>query len=343
MADPDFEKTVFVIMPFGEEGTKEREQNDDTYDNIIKKAVKEADLRLVCIRADEIYSPGSVMDDVINYTVRSKYVIADLSDRNENVFYELGIRDSVDGKTILLCKKNQKLPFDLKDMRTVFYSKELVGESSEAIEKIKTYLLTMESSDGVFHSPVKIALRSESTGKPSSPDTKKPSRKTKAERELLPVTKPPNPELHELITLMAKRDGYVEVTMYGWPEGFQYWALYGGSLGVNYSRKLAAIALIEFEVDKSDSCKHVILEMVSSAQHKTGLEHLDIMWLARNRVKGKRKTEEDFCRLARVNLRPRTPDIMSIESVIASSEALTVKIAIHDDSSKAAFKKQLGL
>ena len=158
MSDPDFDKMVFVIMPFGEEGTAEREQNDDTFEHLIAKGVEQADLGLTCVRADDVFESGSINRSMFEYTEQAKYVIADLSDNNPNVFYELGIRHSLNGRTVLLCKKGQELPFDLKDQRTIFYSKSLHRECHKSIQTIAGYLVNMEKAEHDFPSPVQVAL-----------------------------------------------------------------------------------------------------------------------------------------------------------------------------------------
>lgn len=80
-------------MPFGKEGTPEREKYNKLYE-IIKDAVAESKIGFTSKRADDIMKPGSILIDIIHDLDKSKIVIADLSENNPNVMYELGIRHS---------------------------------------------------------------------------------------------------------------------------------------------------------------------------------------------------------------------------------------------------------
>ncbi|MCH7677290.1 hypothetical protein IH879_20400, partial [candidate division KSB1 bacterium] len=119
----EFARTVFVIMPFGD-GT-ESDVHTARFETLIKPAVKEADVDLVCVRADDIERTGSVTDRVIEYLTKSKVVIADLFGLNPNVLYELGVRHAVCRGTVLLApapdEAHKKLPFDLRNFDVILY------------------------------------------------------------------------------------------------------------------------------------------------------------------------------------------------------------------------------
>ena len=151
---PDYDKTCFAIMPIGPADSKIREQSDDTYERIIKSAVKKANVGLTCVRADDINRSGFIMDDIIEHTVKSRFVIADLSNRNSNVFYELGIRHSWTVRTILLAQKREDVPFDISWLRTIFYSKETGDKIEAAVAKLCEFLVEMDGSSPKNDSPV---------------------------------------------------------------------------------------------------------------------------------------------------------------------------------------------
>lgn len=239
MADPDFEKTVFVIMPFGEEGTKEREQNNDTFDNIIKKAVEEAELGLTCIRADEITRSGSIIDDVIRYAARSQFVIADLSNENPNVFYELGIRHSFSDRTILMAQSPNDLPFDVMPQRTIMYSKATLTKGTQAKNKLVIFLREMSDSINLNPSPVKSALGTtrehDSIAVATGADDfagvqrKKPSGRSVE-----------NPLLKKL-ALQLEMQGYHRVDSTRLPKAFVYWVMGGHGNAQVRTKKINAV------------------------------------------------------------------------------------------------------
>jgi len=84
----------FVVMPFGKEGTEARRRFDRVYKYIIKKPIVEAGYD--CIRGDELPGTEDIVDMLKSELVKAALVVADLSDRNANVFYELGFRHAMD-------------------------------------------------------------------------------------------------------------------------------------------------------------------------------------------------------------------------------------------------------
>jgi hypothetical protein len=112
------EDLCFVLMPF-------REELDDIYREIIKPAVVNNGMK--CIRADEIYNVGPIMDDVWEQIQKASIIVAELTGRNPNVFYELGIAHAIKKKAILLTQSIEDIPFDLRHQRCIVYSNTYKG------------------------------------------------------------------------------------------------------------------------------------------------------------------------------------------------------------------------
>jgi hypothetical protein len=111
----------FVVMPFGKEGTETRERFNRTYEYIIKKPICEAGYS--CIRGDEIPGTENIVDMLKSQLVKAALVIADLSDKNANVFYELGFRHALNKPTITISDADELtgLPFNISHYRTISY------------------------------------------------------------------------------------------------------------------------------------------------------------------------------------------------------------------------------
>jgi len=108
----ELKNACFVVMPF--DSLFERE-----YTRVIKPAVESVGLE--CVRGDEIYSEQSIVQDIWKATRTCRVVVAELSGRNPNVMYEVGLAHAL-GKPIVLLTRNQAdVPFDLKALRYVFY------------------------------------------------------------------------------------------------------------------------------------------------------------------------------------------------------------------------------
>lgn len=104
----------FMLMPFNE-------KFDYIY-GVIKKDLN--DNGLICNRADEIAGSKPILNKILTEILKSRYIIADLTNYNPNVFYELGIAHSFkDAQNILLLKqKDSKIPFDLTHLTYIEYT-----------------------------------------------------------------------------------------------------------------------------------------------------------------------------------------------------------------------------
>ena len=108
---------LFVIMPFSEAWSA------GTY-AFIRRTVDrlgapEGALRLY--RADEIAAPGQISQQIKDSITSAHVVIADITDVNPNVMWELGYADGI-GKPIVILNQNPRSsPFDMVDRRQVAY------------------------------------------------------------------------------------------------------------------------------------------------------------------------------------------------------------------------------
>lgn len=107
-----FPETVFVLMPFVEEF-------EDTYIYGIRGAAEK--LGLKCRRADEIEHNKDIVKEVVDNIKRAIFVVAEVTNRNANVFYELGWAHALERDTVLIAKQGVELPFDIAHVNTIFY------------------------------------------------------------------------------------------------------------------------------------------------------------------------------------------------------------------------------
>jgi len=113
-------KTCFVIAPIDKEGSPTRRRSDQVHKHIIEPAAKECGYEEV-VRADGISKPGIITSQVIQRLVDDSLVVADLTDHNPNVFYELAVRHATRKPVILLIEKSQHIPFDVSQNRVIQY------------------------------------------------------------------------------------------------------------------------------------------------------------------------------------------------------------------------------
>lgn len=116
----------------------------EVYDEIYVRVCKKNDIK--CWRVDEISRPGSITRDIVEGILDADIIIADLTDKNPNVFYELGIAHSAGNKTIMTAQSHSDVPFDIASYRVIFYtqtikgSQELFKKLDEAINGLLTVL-----------------------------------------------------------------------------------------------------------------------------------------------------------------------------------------------------------
>jgi len=113
------ENLCFVLMPFGPKWSRK------LFEQHIKPTGNK--LGFDVYRADDIYGVTGIMHDVWIYINRARVVIADLTTRNPNVFYEVGLAHAIGKDVILITQNIADVPFDLQSLRCVVYSLELDG------------------------------------------------------------------------------------------------------------------------------------------------------------------------------------------------------------------------
>ena len=104
--------TCFVVMPFDRLFAS-------LYERVIRPAAEE--LGLHCERGDEIYARPNVVADIWKAIREARVVVAELSGKNPNVLYEIGLAHALGKPIIMLTRNEDDVPFDLKALRYRFY------------------------------------------------------------------------------------------------------------------------------------------------------------------------------------------------------------------------------
>ncbi len=102
-------------MPYGA-------PHDRYYSNIFAPAVVEAGLDPV--RADSMFRSVAIMGDIWRLTREAKVLLADLTGKNANVFYELGLAHAIGKPVVLVANSIDDVPFDLRALRVLIYDKD---------------------------------------------------------------------------------------------------------------------------------------------------------------------------------------------------------------------------
>lgn len=82
------------------------------FENLLRPAVEGAGLNYVCYRSAA--TRGNIVAAIVEALRDAYVVLADLTDQNPNVFYELGVRHAMKNRTILIAQHKRFIPFDLR-------------------------------------------------------------------------------------------------------------------------------------------------------------------------------------------------------------------------------------
>lgn len=117
---------IFVIMPFSE-------PFDTLYREVIRPVAEALNFEIV--RVDELVGPGIIIDDIQRQISQSNAVVAEISSRNPNVFYELGYAHALEKPAVLLARREAsgEVPFDIRGYRAIFYDDTIGGK--KAVER----------------------------------------------------------------------------------------------------------------------------------------------------------------------------------------------------------------
>jgi hypothetical protein len=157
MTAPDKEKQkkpCFVIAPIGSKDSETRKRSDKVLKHLFKKALDE---KYEVIRGDEIDEPGMITSQVLRAVQDAHLVIADLTEHNPNVLYELAVRHAIEKPIIHVIEPRlSKIPFDIGGFRTIEFDLTDPDSIEAAVDKLRKY--AEQAEQGNFgETPIKLA------------------------------------------------------------------------------------------------------------------------------------------------------------------------------------------
>lgn len=152
---PQLEEECFFIAPIGDDDSPERRRSDGVLNFIVKQAAE--DLGLQAVRSDDIAEPGQITLQVVQHVLEAKAAVVDLTYLNANVFYEMAIRHTARLPVALIAEKGTKLPFDIAQMRTIFFDHQDLASAHDCRRQITEHLREA-LENGSVDSPIATTL-----------------------------------------------------------------------------------------------------------------------------------------------------------------------------------------
>ncbi len=166
-------RICMVIMPMSDSISCRTEEWDEVYQLMIEPAFEGLQIEYECHRS--VVKLGNIIAEVLDSLNKADLVIADLTDRNPNVFYELGVRHALRDRTILMTQSLDDVPFDLQQYAILVYDWRIKAGREEFKRKLHELLDLLESDPAKGVSPVRsylgysgypVSARAESSGLP---------------------------------------------------------------------------------------------------------------------------------------------------------------------------------
>lgn len=143
---------AFMVMPFSDEIVRQ------AYEHCVKDVFTSKGIEIR--KADEIFSTNPVYDDIVQEIQNAQIIVVDISGKNANVFYELGIAHILkQTQTIILTHdKHEETPFDIKHFRIITYDNTIEGNSQLKKKLGKTIDYILADYATIFRDEYEIVM-----------------------------------------------------------------------------------------------------------------------------------------------------------------------------------------
>ena len=152
-------KKAFVLVPF-------KPPYESYYRDVFKPALEAASYEVS--RTDDLFTPSPIMTDIQRSIVEADLILCDMSERNPNVFYELGLAHAIGKPAILLAQKEEDIPFDLRHIRVITYDSSIVNWEDRIRQLIISAAQAVETAEKIWPPPLLEAQGNEQEEKNAS-------------------------------------------------------------------------------------------------------------------------------------------------------------------------------
>jgi nucleoside 2-deoxyribosyltransferase len=138
-------KTAFVLTPFHPEF-------DESYGWIVDFF---KDHQYSCTRGDAILADTNILSHILSEMLAAEIVVANISGRNPNVFYELGIAHALGKKVVIISRSKDDITFDLASTQIAIYK-----DKDSLIESLNKWLISILHERANTQTPIQTKTTS---------------------------------------------------------------------------------------------------------------------------------------------------------------------------------------
>lgn len=159
------QKKCFIISPLGLDDSETRRKADGLIRAVLEPVLTSLDFKTIA--PHEIDTPGSITGQVIQHLLEDELVIANLTELNPNVMYELAVRHAKRLPVVCLAERGTKLPFDIAAERTIFYDNDMAGVEVLKLKLVSAIneAMTGDEHDNPIYRAVKDSIMKEVAAK----------------------------------------------------------------------------------------------------------------------------------------------------------------------------------
>jgi hypothetical protein len=138
---------IFVVMPF-----------DSSFDDVYQLGIRAAcdEVEAACQRVDEQIFQETILERIISQIRSADLIIAEMTGRKANVFYEVGFAHALNKRVILVTRNAEDIPFDLMPFPHVIYDGSIIRLKAELVRRIPEFLAQRDGyslGQGVITAP----------------------------------------------------------------------------------------------------------------------------------------------------------------------------------------------
>lgn len=136
-------KQLFFVTPIGADDSDERKRSDQFMKYLLEPIAGKLNYEVT--RVDKLSQVDKIDNTITTYIKTSDLVVVDMSDLNANVFYEFGYRQALGLPLIPVITKGVNIPFDVANLRTIFYDLTDLDAVASVKDKLEETMLAVQT------------------------------------------------------------------------------------------------------------------------------------------------------------------------------------------------------